>query len=316
MQPDWRAWRKVPLRNWKWKLLALVLAMFTWYAIQGATSNEAEIQDVPLVIKAGEGWAVLSRSADAVTVSFRGSQEDLLRLNRDNLEVTLDVSGQSREGAVTLLLDARDIKIPSGVRVARIRPAQVTLRLDRRGSRVVPVKVDLKGAPPEGYDIEKVVCTPASVGVSGPRLMLDKVEAVRTQPLNLDKRNHSFTERVALMPPGEMWDATLEPAKVSVDIYVVERAEYVILENVNVLALVAPGARFALALRPDKVTVKLAGRRERLAQLAAGDVKVYVDCVNLEWPARYDLPVRVHPPAGVRLESVDPATLAVSLGVE
>jgi hypothetical protein len=61
------------------------------------------------------------------------------------------------------------------------------------------------------------------------------------------------------------------------------------------------------------VRLVLEGRQEALAALSAGQVSVYADGSQLEGPGRYDLPVAVHLPPGLRTRAVEPATVRLML---
>ena len=86
--------RKIMLHNKGLKAAALVLAFVTWYAIRSVINFETVVSDIPLTIQVNPGWAILDRSAQTVDVLFRGSQEDIRYLNRDQIKSR---SGYSRK---------------------------------------------------------------------------------------------------------------------------------------------------------------------------------------------------------------------------
>ena len=73
------------LNNWKLKILAVALATLSYYVIRGKTSIEVRY-DVPLEIRVDEGIAVLDQDPRTVQVTFRGSQEDLRKLDQTLLK--------------------------------------------------------------------------------------------------------------------------------------------------------------------------------------------------------------------------------------
>ncbi|MBN1268107.1 MAG: hypothetical protein JXB04_00830 [Kiritimatiellae bacterium] len=315
MRSEWAiGLRTAVLNNKGAKMLSLVLGAITWYAIQETINFEAVIADVPLVIQVDSGWAVLDRSTDTVDVHFRGSQEDLLRLNRQNVEVAVDVRGRPHEGVLVLNLGAKDVRAPGGTRPVYVRPNTVTFSVDREGEKQVPVKADIQGSPPEGYEVEKVVCSPASVSVRGPRLRLEEIESLRTAPIDLEGRLRSFRLRAQVIPPSETWAASVDPNKVTAEVTIVERSASKTLEEIPVKVLTGSGVRGTATVQPAKIAVRLMGRQEWLDKVGAGDVDAYVDCSGLDPAARYDLPVRVYAPPGVTVAATEPATVSVVQG--
>jgi len=295
------------------KLLGLILALITWYAIQGVINFEIVLMDVPVRIEVNKGWAVLDRSTDVVDIQFRGPQEDLLRLNRDYVEVLLDMRGSDFEGSKNVLIKPDMVRVLSGIRVVSIRPDNIILSLDREGSKTVPVKVEMQGQLPEGYEVDKVVCTPATIVVKGPLQRIAEIERVRTVALNMETRNQSFRERVALMSPSDRWDAELSPEKVTVDIVIKEYAATRLIKGVDVYALLKAGKGSELSITPAQVNVTLEGREEMLNRVRPMELKAYIDCSGLEAAARYELPVRVDVSGDVVVGAIEPSTVSVGL---
>ncbi len=307
-------WRQFLFRGRGPHVASLFLAGVTWYAIQAVISFEKDVSDVPLSIRTEEGWAVLDRSARTVDILFRGPQEDIRYLDREQVKVEVDVHAQpSSEGAVKVKLRPKDVRAPGAVRALVIRPEEVTFRMDREEEKQVPVKADLQGVPPEGYEVERVLVTPASVLVKGPRQRLDEIEAVRTVPIDLEGRSRTFKKlKLPLSTPSETWLARVVPSNVVVEVTMVERSASKDLSEVPVRILVPPGQRPRLDVWPSAVNVVLKGRAELLKNLDREDIQAYVDCAGLEGGSTYDLPVRVQTPSGLSAQSVEPPTVKVT----
>lgn len=303
------------LHNKGAKIASVCVACVVWYIIQSIINYETVVPDVPLTIEVEPGWAILDRSPDTVDVLFRGSQDDIRKLSRDQVSVDVDVRGQPFQSTSTVRLDARNIKAPGAVRAVAVRPDEVTLRLDQEGEKQVAVKADLQGGPPEGYEVESVICTPASVVLYGPRQRLDEVETVRTLPIDLEGRTRSFRKlKMGIAQPGEAWAARIAPSNVTVEVTIVERSAAKDLDEVPVRVLLPSGPRARVDVFPDKVKVVLKGRAELLKNLQAADVQAYADCAGLQAGASYDLPVRVQVPQGLAAQAVEPSTVKVTMG--
>ncbi len=315
MDPESSSIKRLILHNKGTKIAALFTAFVTWYVIQTVINYEVVVTDVPLVIQADAGWAVLDRSAYSVDVRFRGSQEDIRYLSRDQVKVEVDIRGHSKEGSSTVRLRPRNVKAPGAVRVVLLRPDELTLRLDQEGEKQVPIKADFQGTPSEGSEVEKVVCTPAMAIVSAPRQRLDEVSEIRTAPIDLEGRTRPFKKlRVPLTSPSETWVAHIVPSNVMVEITLVERAGTQDLPDVPVALLFKPGPRPKVELWPERVIVTLKGNADRLRSVEAKDLSAYVDCTALQGGASFDLPVQVQAPAGFSVVRTEPPTVKVTTG--
>jgi YbbR domain-containing protein len=309
-----RLWQFV-LHNKGLKAASLVLGFVTWYAIRSVINFETVVSDIPITIQVNPGWAILDRSATTVDVLFRGSQEDVRYLNRDQVTVEADIRGKPFAGALSVKLQPKNVQAPGAVRAVVIWPDEITLKLDQEDEKQVPVKADLQGAVPEGYEVDAVECTPASVLLQGPRQRLDEIESVRTAPIDLEDRVRSFKKlKMMVLSPSENWVGRVSPSNVVVEVTIAERSATREIQEVPVHMLVSPGLGPKLDIWPAKVNVLLKGLGESLKNLKSEDVQATVDCSALQAGASYDLPVRVHSSAGVTAVRVEPPTIKVTVG--
>lgn len=303
-------WESVT-RNWMVKLFCIVLAFAVWQGVRESTSFEVVVSDIPVTVIAGEGRAVLDQSSDVVSIKFRGSQEDVRFMNRERISVVLELPERSTRLRQTVKLSPRYVKAPSRAHAVQFDPAELTVTMDREVERVLPVRAVFDGRLPEGIQLEKAVCSPATVRVRGAEQLLMDMEQVRTVPVNLDGRYHSFNTYVAVAAGGQPWNAS--PERVSVELSLVERVASRRIENSIVRPLLASDDTRVVKIRPDLVHVTLRGSPARIAELNARDVYTYIDCTELTDPADYEVSVRADVPAGVQVEKIEPPAVKVTV---
>ncbi|MBI9019850.1 MAG: hypothetical protein JEZ10_01165 [Verrucomicrobia bacterium] len=301
--------RRAMTRNWILKLLCLALAFAVWQGIRENTSFEVVLADIPLVVNAGAGHAVLDQSSDVVSIRFRGSREEISYIGRDQVSVGVDVSENSGQLRQSIKLVPRHVKTPSRAHAIRFYPAELTVTIDREVERVLPVKAIFEGELPAGIQLEKAVCEPASVRVRGAEQRLLALEQVRTAPISLDGRYNSFKTHVAVAANGQPW--TADPERVSVQLELVERVATRRIEKNAVRPLLASDDTRVVKIRPEKVDLVLRGSPQRLESLNDADVYAYVDCTELTESAEYEVPVRVDVPPGVQVEKIEPPVVQV-----
>ncbi len=295
--------KKIILPNLRLKLLALALALVSWYAIRETISFEITVSDIPLDIQADEGWSVLRQSADSVTATFRGSQEDIRLMDQKQLRATLKINAGAarREEEITLTPD--HIAGTRGVRAVRVHPERVSVSLDRESERKVPVKARTAGRPFAG-EIETLLCEPAIVSLRGPATHLEQTEWVFTEPVDVDGRTSSFRKRCRVLPPSNLWTPRIDPPEVQVSVMIVQQTASQTWSEVEVAALVPPGQASRISIVPSKVQVIASGTPESVAALRQAIPRVFVDCRELDPSLTYDLPVSIHLPAGAGATAV------------
>jgi len=306
-------WVSALLHRKGMKLLALLLAVVTWFYIRELTSFEEVVSDIPLEVLLPDGWAIQERSVNNVEVTFRGSQPDIRALNLNQIRVQVDARNREVEPTLTIKLDRSIVSSPRAVRAVYVDPEEVVLTLDRESDKVVPVRAEQLGQPPDGYDVERIVITPPTVTVHGPERRLAAVEYVRIVPIDMEGRIRSFALNRALITPGDNWQARMDVDRVRVEFTIVERAMRQDFTNVPVKILLPPGATPDITFFPPAVNVSLKGRTDVISNLTARLIHAYVDCSEVEPGVRADLPVEVPVPTGVNIIAIDPPTVRVIL---
>lgn len=299
----------------KWLLLlCFVLAFFAWQAIQRNIGFELPVSNIAVEIEVPDGWAVLDRSLDAVDARFLGSREDIRDLNREQLRVSIPISGPERGTTMVIPFEARYLKNnPTGARVVRFNPSEIEIRLDQETERALPVKAAYIGDLPEGLEIESIVCKPASVLVRGAQQQIEVMENIHTAPIDLKNRQSTFKENVRIaLPQGGRLQA--EPDRVSVEFTLVARSSTAVLDEVPVRILSSPGARRRIDVQPLSVSVTVRGQQQRINQLRSADVFAYVNCMELTENTGYELPVIVDLPTGLQVVRTEPAAVKVEIG--
>lgn len=299
------------LRNLKSKLIAFLLALVTWYVVHGAISHEYELVNVPVTVSLTPGWAVLERSAESVSIRFRGSREDIRELNSEDVQVIMDLRGAEQQGEREIILQPQDVKAPGNARPLSFRPSSLVFTLDVEEEKIVAVKSDLVGELPPGIEMESLKTEPATVRLVGPKTLLAAVKEVRTQPLDLNTRLVSFEERVDIVPPELGGEIRVDPRKVTVGMKLIQRSAQLDVQELPVRALFRTGVSPQISFDPGVVDVILSGQPEVLNKVQKQSILAYVDCSSIGVAGEYELPVRIDVPPRVSVSEVKPAVIKV-----
>lgn len=298
------------VNNWKIKLLALVLAALSFYAIRGKTSIEVRY-DIPLEVEVEEGVAILEQEPRTVQVTFRGSRQDLRDLEPALMRAVVSPKETDASGSREVELSHRNIEGATGVSVAQIRPRTARITFDREVERRLPVaKPKIRGKPLIGR--AEIDYEPRVVLVRGPKRRLE-IKEVFTEPIDVDGRVESFMKKVRVLS-GDTWISEIEPSEITISVTIVTDTVTREFEDIAVLAIVSKNDPSRISFTPDRVKVAIHGPAETLDSIPEGAIRVFVDCVDLEPAATYDLPVNVHVPSRVDVNPVaEPGTVRVVL---
>lgn len=117
------AWH--PFRNVGWKILALLMGTALWFTVSGDLAIERAIDDRPIVIKNAEAGVQAVVVPSRVTVTVRGSREELGTLQDNQVTVLVDLTGL---GPGQYKLPAH-VDTPAAVEVSKVVPATVEVRI-------------------------------------------------------------------------------------------------------------------------------------------------------------------------------------------
>ena len=313
-----RTLKRIAVNNWGLKLLALLLAGLTFYGIHGAI-NDREEYDVPLEVLVDDGIAILNQDPMTVRVHFSGSQDDILRLARKHIKAVIKPKTSNLDGTEQeVLIHPRSIVGATGVRVVKVEPAIARLTFDREIETEVSVeKPKTIGIPLIGT--VEIEYEPHTVRIRGPKKRLQEMiqegmNHVSTEPVDVDRRVESFTRRVRVLSPGGTWVSQIEPSEINVSVNIITKSTAREWKGLPVMAVMVAGDGREVTFTPQNVTVALSGRAEDLEKIAEETIMVFVNCVELEKAATYELPVVVRLPPGLDVNvEVTPGIVEVQI---
>ncbi len=296
------------------RVTALLAGIIAWYAIRAATSNSTIVTDIPIPVQPPPDWSVVDLSAKTINVAFLGTRDDLRYLNRELIKASVDARTHADTSTFVVTLGPANINAPGNARIDFIRPAALTIRLDREITKSVPVKVETQNLLPDGYEIEKIVVSPPTVELSGPEQRLAEIESVSTTPVDLDGRIRSINKRRLPLLAGDSTSSiVLNPATVTLDLAIIERSVSNRFVDLPVLPLLPAGRRIRADLDPEVASLSVKGRPELMKNLAAEDIRLFVDATHLTDSGPAKLPIQAVLPPGILFVRAEPVHASVTL---
>lgn len=244
-------------------MLALALAFAVWIsAVVAEDPNqernfpralELEVRNQnPAMLLLGELPSPIS-----VRLSAPSSLWDRLTSEPTAVKVYLDLEGLEA-GEHTLAIQVETGLRP--VRIVQITPEEVTIELETRASRELPVTLEILGAPALGFNLDEPVLEPARVAVSGPQSLVADVDVVRAL-LDVTDANETISQDLALQALDAQGNVlsglTIEPTTVAITQPLLQEGGYrVVSVVVEPVGLQATGFRVTnITVTPPIVTL-------------------------------------------------------------
>ena len=208
-------------RNVGLKLVSLVLAFVTWVIVVGRSPG-VRFVNAPVEFLAPEGLTVVDYSPREVRVRLQGDAPVLDRLSEQNVYARVQVEAGLRPNRPQKIAvqDREILGVPSGVSKEIVTPA-LTVILERKLTKTVPVRVRITGSPPQGYRVAQATAEPQSVEVSGPDASIRAVDQIWTEPVDPKSHKRAFTAQTDLIRPPDAL-VTLKPDSVRVSVLIDE----------------------------------------------------------------------------------------------
>ena len=205
-------------------VLAVVLACLVWYGNaldRRERISERQLDTAVTLVNVPADMVITSEVPRFLSLRVRGPLSRLRSLDPAQTGVVIDLRGAG-EGERDFPVETRNVIVPSGVEVLAVSPSQVPLRLERIGRRRVPVRARVVGEPAAGMAVGEVTVEPPTALLSGPRLQLETLPAVTTEPVNVDGADGPVDTLVALRSPNPLMNV-VEPLTIRVTVQIERR---------------------------------------------------------------------------------------------
>lgn len=298
-------------RNWQVKLYMFLLAILLWFFVVTNQTYETGI-DVPLdIVDMKSDKILVSDIPSTISVRFAGAGKDLLILKYiQPARLELDIHTINYFYDYPILTDY--VLVPPGVAVEPlyiIGPDTVNIRLEDQMVVRLPIDPRVEVQPEPGYILSKPVSTsPESVTVIGPQSLVRRLRRIDTEERIFVGLKETTEQEVPVVVPDERMRVT--PTQVRSQITIDKIGERLI-HRVPISPRQVPFGRSAI-LEPSTVDVRVQGPSERLAQLTADSISVYLDMRRWRSSIR-DYEPGVALPQGIELKDLNPDLVRVRL---
>jgi YbbR domain-containing protein len=292
--------------DWGLKIFSVAFAIGLWLFVNVGQKPAERPFKIPIEFSNAPADVIVSHpGVEEIEVRVMGPPALLSTLQPEQLSIALDLDG-AKPGTSTFRLGSDSFNPPRGVRVTRITPSVIHLKLEALVTRTVPVSVRLAGEPPFGYKVGEAEANPNSVQVKGPEEVVSLIASVETEPVQLDGAAGQRVREVKLRTDGKI---SLAPDRVKVSISLEEETVTREFEQIEVQG---KGFSGKYQVSPKFVYLRLWGPRRALGQLALGKERVYLDLNGLK-PGQHVVPLSFELPAGVKVLEHKPSRFQVRI---
>ena len=209
--------RELVVKNTGLKILSLFLAFVLWMVVFQGDQIVDQTFEVPVRVVPGPESVVMGQSALTVKVAVQGTPILLRRLLPADIVARIPLS-KEEEGEQEIAISREHLGLPGELEVVRITPPSLSVTLEQKERKRVPILPTLAGDPAPGFRVGKVRKQPSTVVVEGARSEVEALEGVPTRPVDISGTRESLQQEVPLADTGKKTVMLAEDVVVKVQV--------------------------------------------------------------------------------------------------
>jgi len=278
------------------KILALILAVFTYLYIHREDIQEKMIKDVEIrIVGLKSGWRVVDKSMDTIDLIISGSRQKVaLRNNRnifvelpfDDIDYALKGDRFDKKFMISETL-VRGLSYDIKLKFSKKEPPSVRVEAALYTTRKLNVKLDIRGKPAPGYTVKWKRFSPTIVNVTGPEYILKYEESIPTNPIPIEGKRSVTDLDVGVNveylkeSKGVVFECN---SKVYVNIGIRPLPEERKFKEVPVRILKHQNKIWRIKTEPAAIDVSVVGDADELKDVKKTFIKAYIDADDLPGP--------------------------------
>jgi YbbR domain-containing protein len=298
--------------NWVIKVLSIAVAIILFVFHQMSTLDQ-RFFSVPLDIESHGNMIPASSYPRTVRVSIRGEASKLGPILEEDIEAYLDLDRYSSRSTQKIPVQIRKKGTTLGIEPLEINvnPAIISMEVDHKLGKMVPVSLVLQGTPQQGYELVSYSLNPSQVQVYGPSTLLGNLNDLSTQPVDLEGRSEDFSATLSLLNQNPLLTVQRESV---IEFHCSIRETFDVKDFEVPITLTGLNPQFSATMSTIFALVQFDGNRQTIAHWVPPADFLVADCQNISRPGTYTLRIAIpHPPAELKLVQIQPATVTISV---
>ena len=300
------------LDKWPAKIVCLVIAIFLYFFHQ-ASLVDSKTFVVPLEIIENGRVMHVGDAPTSVSVIVRANEENIKAVLPNDITATINLNTITQKGTYNLpvnILLSESLLTYDPFEV-KLKDGNITLEVDCKTIRYVPLMPSVVGDVAHGYEIESISMNPSTVEIYGPESVVNATEEVFTTRINVSNAETNFSTETSYQEVNKLisvMDGGPFKAEISVKPKVMERVfEQVEIEVLNL------NENYEIKDGLPLISLKLSGNMPVLENYILSKHAVQLNMNEITEPGIYEIPLHFVLPANLQLVEKSDEELTVTV---
>ena len=295
-------------RDFGIKLFALFLAVIFWFHVRTEHVYDVTREISIRYVMPPDTLVVVNQLPENVRTRLRAKGKALIVLSMANAYYPIDLT-HLKPGKRVIKLEEDKLIFPSYLdfEVLSLSPKELQVVIDKKATKMVPVKLDIRNAPPEGYVLFSQSVKPDAVQITGPSRLINRFKHISTEPIDISSSKGRFRKKVKLIEPSQSFDISPNKVEVLLDIEPLKTAK---IDNVPVKVHV--NKKYTSTVKPGSLQVVIKGPKPVVDTMNWDNIGVNLWLTKFK-PGKYKFKVRPRVPRTLELISYEPETVLVTI---
>jgi hypothetical protein len=297
--------------NWPAKVISIAMAIIL-FVFHRMSLLEERFFSVPLVVETESALIPASPYPGMIKITLRGDANTIYPIQEDDIQAYIDLEKYTEPGTYRAPVQIRkeETALRADTLEISVDPLEVTLTLDKRQRKTVPVTAKFRGALEPGYELATdYTLTPARVEIEGPAGVLTNVKELSTEVIELGGRSGDFSVSVRLVNPEPLLGIR-GSGRVEFQGAIREQLRVQNFEDLPIRIDNLDG-QFSGGLEIEQGSIRIEGGDTIFDGIQEEDVSLSVDCSSIDSPGEFLLPVTALFPDLFTLIRQDPENVLI-----
>lgn len=302
---------KYQVKKHSLKLISAFISVFLWIYVLNSEKVQFE-KTVALEYILPEDMMFATKPAQEVIFLIEGPRAFVRTVAEREDKLVIDVNRSNTRKQLNFALDINpaQLNLPFGMIVERVLPRKISISLEKKASKIVPVKLQFSGNLPERLALTDTEINHPEIEVIGPRSLITKLQEITTKPIDLENMGGAEEIPIEILLHDERLSAPLA-SDLKLSYKLKAASSNFELKNLPI-KFIGHSQRFKSVVLTASVKLLVPEKILKNRLNVSSSVQIWAD-IPEDARGRIEVPLRVNLPTGLHLLEVSPKTIIVNM---